>query len=94
MKVYISGKITGNKNYKEQFNNAEQKLLKSGVEVFNPVNVSIPVENPTYKDYMKADIQQLINCDCIFMLKNWRTSKGATLEHKIAIALDLIIIYE
>lgn len=94
MKVYISGKITGNKNYKEQFNNAEQELLKSGVEVFNPVNVSIPVENPTYKDYMKADIQQLINCDCIFMLKNWLTSKGATLEHKIAIALDLIIIYE
>lgn len=94
MKVYISGKITGNKNYKEQFNNAEQELLKSGVEVFNPVNVSIPVENPTYKDYMKADIQQLINCDCIFMLKNWRTSKGATLEHKIAFALDLIIIYE
>ena len=33
--VYISGKITGNKNYEAEFNEAEIKLREMGFKVFN-----------------------------------------------------------
>lgn len=37
--VYISGKITGNKNYEAEFNEAEIKLREMGFKVFNPASI-------------------------------------------------------
>ena len=37
MKIYISGAITNNPNYVNQFKEAEQKLSLSGHAVINPV---------------------------------------------------------
>ena len=34
-KIYISGKITDNPNYKEEFQQAEDLLISLGYEVFN-----------------------------------------------------------
>lgn len=39
--VYISGKITGNKNYEAEFNEAEIKLREMGFKVFNPASIRI-----------------------------------------------------
>ena len=36
MKVYISGKITGNENYREEFAKAQAELEKDGHIVLNP----------------------------------------------------------
>lgn len=43
---------------------------------------------------MKTDIQALVECHQIYMLHDWRSSKGATLEHLIATQLKLKIIYQ
>lgn len=36
MKVYISGKITGDADYKQKFKTAQNILESAGFEVFNP----------------------------------------------------------
>ena len=51
MKVYISGKITGNENYLEEFSKAEKELKYCGYDVVNPAKHLIP--GFTWKDYMK-----------------------------------------
>ena len=94
MRVYISGPITHDKNYKKKFEYAEALLKIYGIEeVFNPAKVNLP-DNTTWEEYMKHDLNELLKCDGIYMLKGWRRSKGARLEYKIAKALGLKIAYK
>ena len=96
MKVYISGKITGLdiEDVKRMFQLAENMLKIAYVDVINPMKISPQKFEPTWKDYMIADIEKLIYCDAIFMIHNWKDSKGAILEHHIAKELGLEIIYD
>jgi len=93
MKVYISGKISGlpydevERNFKE----AEIRLQEEGYETVNPLDSGLPVES-TWKEHMKADIKMLMDCDTIYLLKNWKDSVGATIEQKIAVMLNYDII--
>lgn len=91
MKVYISGKITGDADYKQKFANAEETARAVGFEVFNPARV--PDEGKPWEWYMKRDIKELMDCDAILLLKDWEESKGARLEAYIASQLK-IKIYE
>jgi hypothetical protein len=43
---------------------------------------------------MKEDIKALCDCDQIFMLSNWVDSKGAIIEHAIAMYLGIKVIYQ
>ena len=102
MRVYISGAITGVKHADKLFARAEEKLKLEGYEVVNPYNYGeflkkmYAKENkiPTYENYMRGDIERLINCDAIYLLENWGTSKGARLEKKIAEVLKMQIMTE
>ena len=71
---------------------AEEKLIKMG---YSPIN---PVKNApggqTWEYYLRNDIIKLMCCDSIYMLKGWRSSRGARLEHYIAKKLGFKIIYE
>lgn len=97
--IYISGRITGNKNWEKQFKEAEEYLKSKGYKVIiNPLNlaeqVKKEIKNATYTDYMKQDIEILILCDDIYMLHGWWRSKGARLERHIAKVLGLGIVYQ
>lgn len=97
--IYISGRITGNKNWQEDFQKAEEYLKSNGYKVIiNPLNlaeqVNKEIKNPTYIDYMKQDLEILILCDEIYMLRGWWRSKGARLERHIAKVLGLGIVYQ
>ena len=92
MKVYISGKITGDANYKQKFKNAENTLLSAGFEVFNPAELEDTGNPWTY--YMRKDIAGLMECDAIFLLKDWEESRGARLEYYIAQRLEMKIFRE
>ena len=91
MKVYISGKITGDADYKKKFANAEEMARAVGFEVFNLARV--PDEGKPWEWYMKQDIKELMDCDAILLLKGWEESRGARLEAYIASQLK-IKIYE
>lgn len=96
-KIYISGRMTDDPQHEYKFNAAVEKLMKDYI-VVNPLDISIEVDgkinNAKYKDYLKADIEDLMECDAIYMLSGWEQSKGAKAEHSIAVALDMKIIYE
>lgn len=95
MKIYISGKITGLSLEAAEtlFKSAETDLLKQGYEVVNPM--TIPHDHDkTWLSYMRADIKALVDCDAIYMLRNWTESKGACTEFNLAHDLGLKIIEE
>ncbi len=94
-KIYISGKITGLTNYAELFEQADQVLTEQGFEVINPVKIKAHKRHDqSWESFMKIDLFALLNCDSIYMLNNWRKSKGAKLELHIAKELNKIIYYQ
>ena len=93
MKIYISGAISNNPNYKEDFERAEKKLKADGYEVINPTMVELP-PSCTHADYMKVDFALLDLSDGIYLLSNYEQSKGACMEYGYALAKDKIILFE
>ena len=92
-KIYISGKITNNANYKADFEAAELALKIAGFQPVNPAEEKLP-DGATWADYMRHDIKLLCDCDAIYMLYDWRESEGAKIEHNLARDLGMEIIYE
>lgn len=86
MKIYIAGKITGNPNYKEQFAVAEERLKAEGHQVINPTWK--PLGLP-YKQYIDMGLMELSQCDAIYLLSNWKDSKGARMEYIYALTVGL-----
>ena len=97
MKIYISGEITNNPNYKEDFERAEDYLQREypSADIINPalVNSFLP-KSTTYEEYMKMSFCMLDMCDSIYMLQGWEKSCGANREYGYALAKDMIIMYE
>lgn len=79
--IYIAGKITGLKDFKEKFEVAEIALKEKGFIPMNPAKLNSGFKQDEYMHicYAMIDI-----CDSVYMLKNWQDSKGATLEYKYA----------
>lgn len=93
-KIYISGKISGIENEAESlFKQAENKLKNKGFEVVNPMTLNHE-HDKSWHSYMKEDVKALCDCSHIFMLSNWTDSKGAIIEHTIAMYLGLKVVYE
>ena len=90
MKIYLAGRITGNPNYKEQFEKKQKALEAQGHIVINPVKP----EGFNYKEYIDMGLCELKYCDAIYMLKGWEYSEGATLEHHYAETVRMIVYYE
>ena len=92
--VYISGAMTGEKDYKRHFANADSELELKGYKVVNPAFVDMVIPSATYEEYMKIDLQLLDMCDAIYMLNNWESSRGANREYGYALAKGMEIMYE
>ena len=97
MKIYISGAITNNPDYKEDFERAEDYLQREypGEDIINPalVNSFLP-KSTTYEEYMRMSFCMLDMCDSIYMIKGWEKSCGANREYGYALAKDMIIMHE
>jgi len=93
MKIYLSGRITNEPDFKQRFSEAEQALIRQGHEVVNPVNLPHD-HDKTWHSYMKEDVKAMMDCEAIYMLSNWMQSTGAVIERAIASELNFEIIHQ
>lgn len=93
MRIYLSGPITNNPRYREQFAEAADRVRALGHEPINPVNLQIVLDPLTtsWDEYMTLCIPLLSICHGIYMLDGWQDSKGAVQEFWQAWAKDINI---
>lgn len=90
-KVYLSGPITGKKNYKGLFAFTEELVkLCDALRIFNPAS-QIP-DSLDYGQAMKRCVTALAQYEVIMMLPGWHTSKGARLERDVALACGMRVL--
>jgi len=77
VKVYIAGKITGDKEYKAKFQEAATSLAAVGHVVLNPATLPLGLEET---DYMRICLAMLDAADMAVFLPDWEESEGAMLE--------------
>lgn len=77
MKIYISGKITGDRRYKTKFREVERKLTAAGHIAITPANQP---EGLTPADYMRVCFAAMEAADAVLFLPDYQDSKGAALE--------------
>jgi hypothetical protein len=96
-RIYISGAISG-LPYAEawdKFNRSETALLIKGwQDIANPMKCKIFKKDDVWEWQMGACLMMLLRCDAIYMLRDWRNSRGARVEHAVAVELELEIIYQ
>lgn len=83
-KIYISGKITGDDNWKKKFKAAELKLKEAypNATILSPLITDKYAEDPnwTYEDFMHIDFALIDICDMVYFLDDWQDSPGAVRE--------------
>ena len=78
LKIFISGKITGDRNYKEKFDNAKRALQGDGYIVLSPADLPLGMSR---EDYTRICFAMIDVCDQVIFLPDWKDSEGAMLEY-------------
>lgn len=91
-RVYIAGPMTGLPGFNyPAFHRAADALRAKGYHVENPADNPVPACG-TWKGYMRMAITQLVTCDTVVLLPGWSESKGAKVEHQLALDLGLDVL--
>lgn len=93
MKIYISGKISGldPDEAKYNFSAAKDRLIRMGYKPVSPYGKGS--YRWTWEENMRVALKLLLGCRGIYMLDNWRDSRGAVIEHDLAIAIGMKVMY-
>ena len=86
MKVFLSGSITSDKDYKKHFKEKSDLFEAQGMEVFDP---SLLLPNLPYTTYIKLCLAELVTCDFICYVNDVTTSKGSFIERIVAAACGI-----
>ena len=93
-RIYIAGPVSG-LDYEYacgHFIDAEKRLHEKGWDVVNPVRLCSSTW--PWRKCMSVCLKAMLDCDGIYMLKGWKKSRGAKLEHFIALKLGIEILLE
>lgn len=103
VKIFISGKITGEpiSECRWKFYRARSEVRR--MEIFtstekattvDPLDLPGIVFGISHQEAMEICMKELESCTHIFMLRDWKESNGATMEHQKAKELGIKIIYQ
>ena len=79
MKIYISGKITGDRRYKAKFREVEKKLAAAGHIVLNPATAP---EGLRPVDYMRLCFAMMEAADVVLFMQDYA---GCAYEHETGV---------
>ena len=82
MRLYLSGRISGNDNCKEEFATARAQLDNADYDVCDPTTFEI-LEGVPWAYTMKYVIREMLQCDGVSLLPGWEGSPGARVEEKL-----------
>ena len=86
--LYLAGPMTGLPEFNyPAFNSAAGRLRAAGFEVLNPADNK--PEIPDWVGYMREAIACLVRADAVAILPNASDSRGARLEMKLAVELEM-----
>ena len=85
--VYICGKVTGDPNYYKKFLKEEDRLFSLGYEPVNPA--ACISRNEEWPKAMRTAIRMMLLCDGVSLLPDWKKSKGAKIEARLARKLGM-----
>ena len=93
--IFISGPMTGYKDFNFPMFDTWEKILKSrGYDVVNPANIDrkyglekVLNDKNTFDAMINEELEELGKCDTIFLLNGWEKSKGTRRELKKALEL-------
>lgn len=77
MKIYIAGKIAGDRRYRAKFREAAKNLEAMGHVTLNPATLPDGLEQA---DYMRICLAMLDTADLAVFLPDYRESRGAMVE--------------
>ena len=86
-KIYICGKVTGDPDYREKFKKAETRLYQLGYFPTNPAGLISP--KTEWELAMKHAVRAMLLCDGVCLLPDWKRSKGAGIEARLARGLGM-----
>lgn len=91
MRLYISGPMTGLPEFNyPAFHEAKAKLGAAGYEVISPADLPLR-DDWEWIDYMMLNIDSVFAAEGITSLRDWEKSRGARIEHKIAVCRSIPI---
>lgn len=90
-RIYISGAVTTDPDFREKFSSAEKFVRAYGLEPLNPVRGE--KDGKSWEYYIRKDLRKLLRCDGIALLSDWKRSRGATLERSVAEALGMKVYF-
>lgn len=82
MNIYISGKISGDKNYRKKFLDAETRLFDAGHYPVNPA-ACVP-DGADWQSAMRTALRLMLKSEGVALLDDWHDSKGAMIEARLA----------
>ncbi len=91
-RCYVAGRIRSQRDYRERFAKAAERLRREGWSVYNPAAANL--EGLPLARIMAHVLPQLCECDAIAMLPGWwMRLGGAWIEYLLARYLGLQRIY-
>lgn len=82
-RIYISGPIANQPDYRTTFNRMAIRLIAEDWEVENPAEIPGEITDPP-ELYLRKAIKMMMDCDAIVLLPGWERSRGAWTERRLA----------
>ncbi len=94
-RIYLSGPIShfDINERRRTFSHVKDRLSERGFYPVNPLENGLPVEASIH-EHLRRDVELILTCDAIIMMKDWSRSAGCKLELDIAMALGLSVYFE
>lgn len=95
IKIYIGGKVSGltPEEFHSKFNSAKDTVKKRypNAEILVPVDLCD--DNWGWEHCMDVCLDALWTCDVLYLMPDWKDSKGSFIEKKVAEKLGIKVLY-